>query len=65
MPFWIFAVVSTIGRMPGTLALSAQGAKAAAEEYIELLLLTAVIVATALPLYYHRSRIVSWLQRRA
>jgi len=65
MPFWIFAVVSTIGRMPGTWALSAQGAKAAAREYIALLLLTAIIVAIALPLYYHRSRIVSWLQRRA
>src|SRR2546428_10307578 len=65
MPFWIFAVVSTIGRMPGTWALSAQGAKAATGEYIALLLLTAVIVAIALPLYYHRSRIVSWLQRRA
>jgi len=29
MPFWVFAVVSTLGRMPGTWALS-QGAKAAA-----------------------------------
>src|SRR5262245_10244451 len=50
MPFWIFALVSTIGRMPGTWALSAQGAKAATGEYTELLLLTAVIVAIALPL---------------
>jgi len=65
MPFWLFAVVSTLGRMPDTWALSAQGAKAAAGEYIELLLLTAVIVAIALPLYYYRGRIVSWLQRRA
>src|SRR5207245_449383 len=30
MPFWVFAVVSTLGRMPGTWILSAQGAKAAA-----------------------------------
>ena len=30
MPFWVFAVVSTLGRMPGTWALSAQGSKAAA-----------------------------------
>jgi len=65
MPFWIFAVVSTIGRMPGTWALSAQGAKAAAGKYIELLLLTAVIAAIALPLYYYRSRIVSWLSRKS
>jgi len=64
MPFWVFAVVSTLGRMPGTWALSAQGAKAAAGEYLELLLLTAILVAVALPLYYYRPRIVSWFHRR-
>ena len=64
MPFWVFAVVSTLGRMPGTWALSAQGAKAAAGAYLELLLLTAILVAVALPLYYYRPRIVSWFHRR-
>jgi uncharacterized membrane protein YdjX (TVP38/TMEM64 family) len=64
MPFWIFAVVSTLGRMPGTWALSAQGAKAAAGEYVELLLLTALVVSVALPLYYYRSRIMAWFQAR-
>src|SRR3989442_3048044 len=64
MPFWVFAVMSTLGRMPGTWALSAQGAKAAAGEYVELLLLTALVVAVALPLYYYRSRIVAWFQGR-
>src|SRR5438128_12566743 len=64
MPFWVFAVVSTLGRMPGTWALSAQGAKAAAGEYLELLLLTAILVAVALPLYYYRPRIVSSFHRR-
>ncbi len=64
MPFWVFAVVSTLGRMPGTWALSAQGAKAAAGEYVQLILLTAIVVAVALPLYYYRARIVAWFQRR-
>ncbi len=50
MPFWLFAVASTVGRLPGTWALSAQGAKAAAGEYIELLLLTAIVAAVATPL---------------
>ena len=27
MPFWVFAIVSSLGRVPGTLVLSAQGAK--------------------------------------
>src|SRR6266478_848585 len=64
MPFWVFALVSTLGRMPGTWALSAQGAKAAAGAYFELLLLTPILVAVALPLYHYRPRIVSWFQRR-
>ncbi len=64
MPFWVFAVVSTLGRMPGTWALSAQGAKAAAGEYVQLILLTAIVVAVALPLYYYRARIVAWFQGR-
>lgn len=64
MPFWVFAVLSTLGRMPGTWALSAQGATAASGQYIELGLLTALIAAVAAPLYYHRRRLLSWLQRR-
>ena len=64
MPFWVFAVVSTLGRMPGTWVLSAGGAKAAAADYVQLLLLIAVVAAVALPLYAYRSRIVLWLRRR-
>jgi uncharacterized membrane protein YdjX (TVP38/TMEM64 family) len=65
IPFWVFAVVSTLGRMPGTWVLSAGGAKAAAAQYAQLLLLIAVVAALIVPLYYYRSRIVSWLRRRA
>ena len=65
MSFWLFAAASTVGRLPGTWVLSAQGAQAAAGEYVELLLLTALVAAVALPLYAYRSQIVSWLQRRA
>ena len=45
MPFWVFAVVSTLGRIPGTWVLSAQGAKTATGHYIEVALLTAVVGA--------------------
>jgi uncharacterized membrane protein YdjX (TVP38/TMEM64 family) len=65
IPFWVFAVVSTLGRMPGTWMLSAGGAKAAAAQYAELLLLIAVLAALIIPLYWYRSRIVLWLRRRA
>jgi len=64
MPFWVFAVISTLGRMPGTWVLSAGGARAAAAQYVQLLLLAAVVAAVALPLYYYRSAIVAWLRRR-
>ena len=62
MPFWLFAVVSTLGRMPGTWVLSAQGARAATGEYIQLILLTTIMLAAALPLYYYRARIVAWFR---
>src|SRR5438309_9856726 len=64
MPFWIFAVVSTLGRIPDTWVLSAQGAHTATGHYIEVLLLTAIVAALAVPLYYARHRIVKWFERR-
>src|SRR5262245_1179324 len=62
MPFWVFAVVSTLGRIPGTWVLSAQGAHTASGDYIEVILLTALVVALALPLYYYRNRLVEWFR---
>ena len=59
MPFWVFAVASTLGRMPGTWLLSAQGAKVATGQYLELALLTAVALMVAVPLYYYRHRIMA------
>src|ERR1700730_760137 len=62
MPFWVFAVVQTLGRIPGTWVLSAQGAKTATGHYIEVLLLTAIVAALAVPLYYARHRIMAWFE---
>ena len=62
MPFWVFAVVSTLGRIPGTWILSAQGAHTASGDYVEVILLTALVVALALPLYYYRNRLVEWFR---
>ena len=60
MPFWVFAVVSTLGRIPGTWVLSAQGAHTAAGDYLQVILLTAMVVAVALPLYVYRNRVLGW-----
>jgi uncharacterized membrane protein YdjX (TVP38/TMEM64 family) len=62
MPFWIFAVVSTLGRIPGTWLLSAQGARTESGDYLQVILLTAIAVAVALPLYYDRHRVVEWFR---
>jgi uncharacterized membrane protein YdjX (TVP38/TMEM64 family) len=64
MPFWVFAVASTLGRIPGTWVLSAQGAHTASGNYLEVILLTAVVVAVAVPLYYYRDRIVEKFRSR-
>lgn len=62
MPFWVFAVVSMLGRIPSTWVLSAQGARTASGDYLQVVLLTAVVVAVALPLYYYRNRLVEWFR---
>jgi len=62
MPFWVFALVSTVGRLPGTWVLSAQGAHAASGDYTQVILITALSVAVALPLYYYRHRLVEWFR---
>ena len=41
--------------------LSAQGAQTAAGDYRELVV-PAVVLAVALPLYYYRNRLVGWLR---
>ena len=64
MPFWVFATISTLGRIPGTWVLSAQGAHTAAGDYVEVILLTALVVAVALPMYYYRNRFLEWFRGR-
>jgi uncharacterized membrane protein YdjX (TVP38/TMEM64 family) len=64
MPLWLFTVVSTLGRVPGTWWLSASGAHTATGDYRLVILVSAVFAAIALPLYYYRHRLVAWLQGR-
>ena len=62
MPFWVFGVVSTLGRLPSTWVLSAQGARTASGDYLQVFLLTAIVAAVTLPLYYYRDRLVGRLR---
>jgi uncharacterized membrane protein YdjX (TVP38/TMEM64 family) len=62
MPFWVFAVVSTVGRLPGTWISSYFGAHVAEQQYIYAIAFIAFIAAVSLPLYYYRERIVRHLR---
>jgi uncharacterized membrane protein YdjX (TVP38/TMEM64 family) len=62
MPFWLFALVSTVARLPGTIISSYFGANVAEQEYIYAIVFIAVITALCLPLYYHRDRIIRRFQ---
>jgi uncharacterized membrane protein YdjX (TVP38/TMEM64 family) len=64
MPLWVFALVSGLGRIPGTWVLSAQGAHTATGNYLQVILISAVCAAIALPLYYYRHGLVTWLRKR-
>jgi hypothetical protein len=65
MPLWLFALLSGLGRMPGTWVLSAQGAHVETGHYLELAVVSAIFAAIALPLYYYRNRMVGWVRRRS
>lgn len=58
MPFWLFAAVSTVGRLPGTWISSYFGAHVAERQYLYAVAFFALIVAVCLPLYYYRDRIL-------
>ena len=64
MPFWTFAVVSTLGRIPGTWMASYFGAHVGEHEFIHALLFLALIAAICLPIYYYRGRILGHVLRR-
>ncbi|HEY3066198.1 MAG TPA: VTT domain-containing protein, partial [Methylomirabilota bacterium] len=63
MPFWVFAVVSTLGRLPGTVISSYVGAHVAEQQYIYALVFVALVAAIGLPLFYYRHRILAGAKR--
>lgn len=63
MSWRIFLVVSSVGRIPGTLVLSLQGAMIYQENYWSFVVLGLLSVAFILPVYFWRDRIYGWLYR--
>lgn len=58
-----FMVMSSIGRIPGTLMLSLQGAAVYHENYWSFLVLGILSLAFILPVYFWRENIYQWLYR--
>jgi uncharacterized membrane protein YdjX (TVP38/TMEM64 family) len=58
MPFWLFAIVSTVARIPGTWVSSYFGAHVAEQQYIWAIAFMAIVIALCLPLYYYRDSII-------
>jgi uncharacterized membrane protein YdjX (TVP38/TMEM64 family) len=64
MPFWLFAVVSTLGRLPGTWISSYFGASVADHQYLYALVFISLVAAIGLPIFYYRERLMRGLQDR-
>jgi uncharacterized membrane protein YdjX (TVP38/TMEM64 family) len=64
VPFWIFAIVSTIGRLPGTWISSYFGAHVGEQQYLYAVAFIALIFAACLPIYYYRHRIIDRFHRK-
>jgi len=59
----VFILMAAIGRMPGTLMLSLQGAQVFHKDYPTLILLMALSLAFLIPAYCFRERIYAWIDR--
>jgi uncharacterized membrane protein YdjX (TVP38/TMEM64 family) len=59
----VFILMAGIGRMPGTLMLSLQGAQVFQKDYVTLILLIALSLAFVIPAYRWRERIYAWIDR--
>jgi uncharacterized membrane protein YdjX (TVP38/TMEM64 family) len=63
MPLKVFLVLCTVGRLPGTLMLTLQGAKVYEGDYLFSGILIALCLLLGGFLYYYRETLYLWLQR--
>jgi uncharacterized membrane protein YdjX (TVP38/TMEM64 family) len=63
MPWQAFFLIALVGRMPGTLVLSLEGAQIYQRNYIMLALLLVLTLVVSVPFYLNRQRLFTWLER--
>ena len=61
LSFTVFVLMAGIGRIPGTLMLSLQGAQVFQRDYLTLAALIAITLAFVIPAYLWRQRIYNWI----
>jgi len=65
LPARVFFVLSTVGRLPGTLALSLQGASIFEKNYIAFVIITVLSLLFALVSYLTRDSLYRWIIRHS
>jgi uncharacterized membrane protein YdjX (TVP38/TMEM64 family) len=65
LPAGVFFVVSTVGRIPGTVALSLQGASIFGKNYMFFVILTVLCLLFAVAAYLLRDPLYRWMARKS
>ncbi len=63
LPLRVFLLLAAIGRMPGTFALSLQGAFLFEKNYIVLAVVSGACLLLAFLVYWYRERLYLWVER--
>ena len=63
MPLKLFLLLSTVGRIPGTLLLTLQGAKVYEGDYYSTFIILGLCVALVAVLGYYREEVYRWIRR--
>ena len=61
MPMPVFLFITTVGRIPGTLLLSFQGAEIYQGNYLKFAILLVISALIALPYAFYHKRLLAWL----
>ena len=64
IPFWVFAVVSSLARIPGTWISSYFGAHVGDQQYLYAIAFIALVCAVCLPIFYYRHQIIARFHKR-
>ena len=63
IPLKLFFVMATFGRMPGTLALSVQGASLYEQKYVLMAIITVICLVSAYLSYRYKENLYKWMEK--